>query len=150
MAQAQTVAERVEVMDPYVRAVPPGQSNSATFMQLNNTDNQNHALLAAETPAAKVVELHSHFLVEGMMQMRPVEQVDLPANAVTNLQPGGLHVMLIGLQQKLVPGEMVPLTLLFEDGSKLPVSVPVRNLRMHSNPMQAQDDTNLGKVEDTP
>ncbi len=143
--QAQSVAEQVEVKDPYVRAVPPGQPNSASFMALHNGDSQAHALVAAESPAAKVVELHTHTQVDGMMQMRPVERIELPAGATTGLKPGGLHVMLIGLQQKLEPDQMVPLTLVFEDGSKLELSAPVRKLQMHMRQMQQQDPMDHGK-----
>jgi copper(I)-binding protein len=74
---------------------------------------------------------------DGMMQMRRVGKIELPAGATIGLQPGGLHVMLIGLQQKLVPGEEVPITLLFEDGSKQQIDVPVRKLQMHvDKPME--------------
>lgn len=145
LAQAQSVAEQVAVKDPYVRAVPPGQPNSASFMALHNSDNQAHVLVAAASPAAKVVELHTHTLVDGMMQMRPVEKIELPAGATTSLKPGGLHVMLIGLQQKLEPDQMIPLTLVFEDGSKAEVSAPVRKLQMHMHQMQQQDQMDQGK-----
>ena len=145
LAQAQSVAEQVKVKDPYVRAVPPGQPNSASFMALHNGDSQAHALVAAQSPAAKVVELHTHTLVDGMMQMRPVAKIELPAGATTSLKPGGLHLMLIGLQQQLVPNERVPLTLVFEDGSKAELNVQVRRLQMHMHQMQQQDPMDHGK-----
>lgn len=128
---AQPVSQLVEVKAPYVRAVPPGQPNSASFLQLNNTDAKDHALVAAESPASKVVELHTHTMEGGMMRMRQVERIDLPAGAEVALQPGGLHVMLIGLQQDLVPGEAIPLTLIFEDGSRQQIQAPVQKLQMH-------------------
>ena len=45
------------------------------------------------------------------MRMRQIEKIDLPAGQSVKLQPGGLHVMLIGLKQNLVPDENVPITL---------------------------------------
>jgi copper(I)-binding protein len=68
---------------------------------------------------------------EGMMSMRKVDKIDLPAGEVVKLEPGGLHVMLIGLKQQLVPDENVPMTLTFEDGSSLQLNIPVRKLQMH-------------------
>jgi copper(I)-binding protein len=133
---AQSAADGVMVIDPYVRAVPPGQPNSASFLTLQNSDSQAHALVGAESPVSKVVELHAHTMVDGMMRMRPVEKIDVPAGGAVALQPGGLHVMLIGLQQQLVPGEGVGLTLIFEDGSKKQVTAPVRKLQMHMRQMQ--------------
>ncbi len=132
---AQSVADMVEVKDPYVRAVPPGQPNSASFMVLQNTDAQGHALMAVESPVSKVVELHTHTMEEGMMRMRQVEKIDLPAGEAVALQPGGLHVMLIGLKQELIPGEDIPMTLVFEDGSKKQITAPVRKLQMHMKQM---------------
>jgi copper(I)-binding protein len=122
------VADQIKVDDPYVRAVPPGQPNSASFMLLLNGDEQAHKLVDAHSPVAKVVELHTHIEEDGMMKMRRVPAIDLPAGETTTLAPGGLHVMLIGLQQKLVPGEKVVLTLVFEDGSEVELQAPVRKV----------------------
>ncbi|MES9970245.1 MAG: copper chaperone PCu(A)C [Candidatus Thiodiazotropha sp.] len=129
-AVAGSVADGIMVEDPYVRAVPPGQPNSASFMVLHNKGEKGSALMSASTPAADVVELHTHTMEEGMMRMRKVEKIDLPAGEMVKLQPGGLHVMLIGLKQKLVPDEKLTLTLTFEDGSSLQVDAPVRKLQM--------------------
>ena len=128
VGQAAGVVDQIKVDDPYVRAVPPGQPNSASFMGLHNGDGQAHKLVDARSPAAKVVELHTHIEEDGMMKMRRVPAIDLPAGETTTLAPGGLHVMLIGLQQKLVPGEKVALTLVFEDGSEVELQAPVRKV----------------------
>jgi copper(I)-binding protein len=130
IAVAANIAEGIMVDDPYVRAVPPGQPNSASFMVLHNMGKQGSALTGASSPAAEVVELHTHTMEEGMMRMRRVEKIELPAGEVVNLKPGGLHVMLIGLKQQLVPDQKVPITLTFEDGSSLQLDVPVRKLQM--------------------
>ena len=127
-AWGETAAEAVEVEDPYVRAVPPGQSNSAAFMRLDNGSQQAHALVAVRSPAAQAVELHTHTMRDGMMSMRPLAQVELPAGESVALQPGGLHVMLIGLQQQLELDQEISLTLVFGDGSEREISAPVRKI----------------------
>ena len=127
---AQSVADSTDVVDPYVRAVPPGQQNSASFMQLTNNTAEDHALVAAESDVSEVVELHTHTMVNGMMRMRQVEKIDLPAGETVSLQPGGLHVMLIGLKQDLMPDSDVAITLIFDDGSKREITAPVRKLQM--------------------
>jgi len=136
-ALAAGIADSVEAADPYVRAVPPGQPNSAAFMTLTNQSGEDHALVAAESGASKVVELHTHVMEEGMMKMRKVEKIDLPAGQAVSLQPGGLHVMLIGLQQELVPDQPVTLHLVFDDGSKKEIQAPVRKLQMKMGDMPA-------------
>jgi copper(I)-binding protein len=120
--------QAVVVSEPYARAVPPGQPNSAVFMQIDNGSDQDLALVGAASPVAKVVELHTHRLEDGMMKMRRVEQIDLPAGSRVSLQPGGLHLMLIGLKQQLRPGEDVAVSLTLDDGSELALSAPVREI----------------------
>lgn len=118
----------IVVNAPYARAVPPGQPNSAVFMQISNASDQDRALVGAASPAAEVTELHTHRMEDGMMKMRKVEQIDLPANSTLSLQPGGLHVMLIGLKQQLQPGDEVSLTLLFDQDNELVLTAPVRTI----------------------
>jgi hypothetical protein len=118
----------VGVANPYVRAVPPGQPNSAAFMTLTNASAARRALVSAASPAAKTVELHTHVKEGGMMRMRKVERIEIPAGQTVTLAPGGLHVMLIGLNEELKPGANLDLTLSFDDGSEAKVQSPVRKI----------------------
>ena len=128
---ATSAADDVTVTDPYVRAVPPGQPNSAAFMQLQNKSTTRHAIVNAESPVSKVVELHTHINEDGVMKMRQVKQIDVPAQGKTILKPGGLHVMFLGLKSELKPDQLVPVTLIFEDGSKTTIHAKVRKMEMH-------------------
>ena len=127
---AATAAENMMIVDPYVRAVPPGQTVSACFMQLKNNSSMAHAIVKASSDVAKVVELHTHTHENGMMMMRQVEKMDIPANGETTLQPGGLHIMLIGLHNELKLDQKVSITLEFEDGSEKQIEAPVRKIMM--------------------
>ncbi|NEV62786.1 copper chaperone PCu(A)C [Thiorhodococcus minor] len=123
-------AAEVSVADPYARAVPPGQPNSAAFMALSNEGKEARALVAARSDAAEVVELHTHIMDDGMMKMRRIDKIDLPAGETVALKPGGLHIMLIGLTHRLAPGEEVGLRLVFDDGDEQSVTAPVRKIDM--------------------
>lgn len=138
------VADSVEVGAPYVRAVPPGQPNSASFMSLTNKSSMDHALVGAESSVAEVVELHTHINDNGMMRMRRVDKIDLPAGKMVMLQPGGLHVMLIGLTHQIQPDEMVDFSLIFDDGSKKALSIPVQKMQMKM--MKGGMDHNMHKM----
>lgn len=116
----------VQVADPYVRAVPAGQDQTAAYMILRNTGKQDAALVKAESPAARAVELHTVISEGGMMKMRPVPKMEVKAGGEARLQPGGFHIMLIGMKEPLKEGASVSLTLNFDDGSKLSVTTPVR------------------------
>lgn len=123
-------AADVSVEAPYVRAVPPGQPNSAAFMKLNNNGAAAHSVVNAKSTVSKVVELHTHTMEDGMMKMRQIPKMDIPANSSLELKPGGLHVMFIGLEQQLKPGDTVNFTLVFEDGSEAEIQAPVQKIAM--------------------
>lgn len=126
-AQAESVTA-ITVERAYVRAVPPGQTNSAAYLVLHNTGTKEESLIAAASPAASKVELHTHLMEDGMMKMREIKEIEIPAATRITLQPGGLHLMLIGLTHQLIPGEKVPLTLIFEDGERQTIQAPVHNI----------------------
>lgn len=119
-------ADSIQIADPSVRAVPPGQDQTGAYLTLHNTGKLDHALVKATSPAARVTELHTVVDEGGMTMMRPVPKMDIAPGGTTRLQPGGLHIMLIGLKQPLAEGANVTLTLTFEDGSHKEVSAPVR------------------------
>ncbi|MDO6459352.1 copper chaperone PCu(A)C [Granulosicoccaceae sp. 1_MG-2023] len=123
MAQADIV-----IRDAYVRAMPPGQSNTGAFMLIENQGDEDRALVSADSDAANVVELHTHRNVDGVMQMRQIPQIDLPAGATTELQPGGLHIMLIDVPERLMVDDEIRLTLVFDDGSEQTISAPVKSV----------------------
>ncbi|WP_319558359.1 copper chaperone PCu(A)C [Thiomicrorhabdus sp.] len=116
-AFAATVAETVEISDPYVRMVPPSAPATAAFMSIKNPSAKDHALVSAKAYINKVTELHTHIHDAGVMRMRRVEKIELPAGKTTALQPGGLHVMLIGLTQPVKEGQAIKIDLTFDDGS---------------------------------
>lgn len=124
------MAGDVTIIDPYVRAVPPGQTVSAAFLQLENKSGVSRAIINATSPVSKVVELHAHTHENGMMQMRRVEAIEIPANGKTVLEPGGLHIMLIGLHDPLMIDQKVAITLEFKDGSSQVIEAPVRKIMM--------------------
>jgi periplasmic copper chaperone A len=120
-----TQAGRARVEAPWARAVPPGTPNSAAFFAAHNGGEALAEIIAAASPAASAVELHTHDDDGGVMRMRQVEAFAIPGRGHLHLAPGGDHVMLIGLVAPLVEGGTVPLTLTFRDGSSLDVQVPV-------------------------
>jgi hypothetical protein len=99
-------------------------------MVIRNGGTAERRVLKAHSNAARVVELHTHRNEGGVMKMRPVADIAVAAGGETILKPGGLHVMLIDLQQPLKEGDVVPITLSFDDGSTVKVDAPVKKLQM--------------------
>lgn len=104
----------------------PTDSVSAIFMRLMNQGEEDDRLIAAVTDVAGLVEIHETKMMGDVMQMRPVEGgIEIPAGETVELKPGGYHVMLMELQQELVPGTAFLVTLAFESGTEVTVAVPV-------------------------
>jgi periplasmic copper chaperone A len=102
-------------------------ANSAVYLVIENSGNQDDVLLSAEASVAQFVELHeSRMDQSGMMSMQEQERIDIRAKDQVAFQPGGLHVMLINLNGDLNPGDRFNLTLNFQGTGQVPVDVEVR------------------------
>ena len=110
-AQAQ-----VKVSDAWVRATVAQQKATGAFMQLNSP--QDTRLIEIQTTSASTAELHQMEMVDNVMKMREVNGLDLTANKTVELKPGGYHVMLMGLNAQAKVGDVIPLTLIFENKNK--------------------------------
>ena len=118
-------AEPLTVIEPWARAALAGRT-SAAYMTIENTTATLDRLVSATSPAARVVELHTHIMDGGVMRMRPVTAIEVNPGEPAVLRPGGLHVMLIDLTGPLQVGQTIPLTLRFEKAGEITVQVPVR------------------------
>lgn len=129
-AAAPAALAQVAVLDPWVRGTVPAQKATGAFMQLKSAADV--ALVGVSSPAAGVAELHEMKMDGGVMRMSAVRKIDLPANTIVGLVPGGYHVMLMDLKQPIREGDKVPVTLTFQDkaGARftMDVQAPVRAL----------------------
>ena len=108
-------AQAVKVEQAWVRGTVSPQKATGAFMRL--TPESAARLVAARSPVAGVVEIHEMTMVDHVMRMRAIPGLDLPAGRTTELKPGGYHVMLMDLKQVLNGGDVVPLTLEFQDAA---------------------------------
>ena len=115
---------QVRVSDPWVRATVPQQKVSGAFMQLSSSKDMR--LVEVRTPVAGTVEIHEMAMDKGVIRMRPVPGVDLPAGRRVDLKPGGYHMMLMDLKRQLRAGESVPLTLVLEAKDRKRETVEVK------------------------
>jgi copper(I)-binding protein len=127
-ALAADMAQVGEVMieQPWARASIGNAPNSAAYMVLETAGGEPDRLVASSTPVAEQAQLHSHSMADGIARMRPVDAVEVAPGTPTVLEPGGLHIMLIGLKQKLAAGDTLPLSLVFEHAGEVTVEIPVR------------------------
>jgi periplasmic copper chaperone A len=99
----------------------------AVFMQLANEGREADRLVGGRTEIAQVVEIHETRLEGDVMKMQMLaDGLEIPAGSSVRLEPGGYHVMLIGLKQDLAPGDRFELELQFEKNGTMIVEAEVR------------------------
>jgi copper(I)-binding protein len=109
-------AELVQVLVPWARATVPGQKVGGVYMVI--VARENLRLTGVKSAAAETAEVHRMKMENGMMRMRAVPFLELPAGKPVRLEPGGYHVMLFDLRQSLMAGQKLKLELTVEDASK--------------------------------
>ena len=114
------------ITDAWIPEQPPGAMASAVFLNMINQTDKPEALVKAEAPGFKLVQLHQSIEVNGMHKMIEQKEIVVPAHGETRLAPGGYHIMLIQPEKRLQAGDSLPVTLTFADGSHETVSVPVK------------------------
>lgn len=109
-------AGQVEVSNAWARATLPGQDVGGVYLDVKSE--RDAKLTGVKSALAEKATIHSMKIENGMMEMRAVSVVELPAGKTVKLDPGGMHLMLLGLKKPLVPGAKVPLTLFVENADK--------------------------------
>lgn len=106
-------ASDLKVHNAWARATAPGQNVAGVFMDLHA--DRPMSVVGGASPASERLELHNMTMQDGVMVMRRVPEIPLPAGQTVQLKPGGLHIMLIGLKAPLQEGNTVLLTLQVRD-----------------------------------
>lgn len=119
-----SVPPAISVDGVWARATVPGQTGSAAYFTIRNSGGEDK-LLSVTSPVADS-SLHSTSTDNGIMRMRPLDALEIPAKGAVDLKPGGTHVMLMGLKQPLQPGATLELDLKFEKSGERKVSAEVR------------------------
>ena len=110
---------------PWARATPAGAKVGAGYVTLKNAGSAGDSLVAATADVAGRVEIHEMAVVDGVMKMRPVKALPIPAGKSVELKPGSYHIMLMELKQPLKVGDKITGTLTFEKAGTIPVEYAV-------------------------
>jgi periplasmic copper chaperone A len=129
--------DNVTVKDPWARATAGAATTGVAYVAMTGAD-QADGLVSVSTPVATIAEVHETTNDSGVMKMRPVKSVPIPAHQTVTLTPGGYHIMLMGLKKPLVAGQSFPLTLTFTHTPPVTVNVAVRAI--------GRDNTMGGKM----
>ena len=124
------LAGDVTVRDAWTRATVPAQKVAGIYFDLESSTDAR--LVGVKTGLTDAAEIHTMSMEDGVMRMREISVVELPAGKSVSFKPGGYHVMLFDLPRQLQAGEQFALELVVEDAnsqrSEVAVTVQVRNL----------------------
>ena len=121
-----TAGENLVPGQAWARATAPGQDTGGVFLTIRNGGHEPDRLVGGSTPAADAVEIHSMNMDGDVMRMRRQDAVAIAPGSAAELQPGGTHLMLVGLKAPLAAGSSFPLTLDFAAAGRKHVKVAVR------------------------
>ena len=113
----------IVIEDAVANIMPAG--SGGVFLTIQNQGTGDDSLVGVSSPAAKKTALHTTKMDNGVMKMRPVKAIEVPAGSSTALAHGGSHIMLMGVAKDLKPGDSIDLVLTFEQAGEVPVAVTI-------------------------
>ena len=105
-------APDIAVSDAWARATAAGQSSAAVYATIANRGGADR-LVGVSSEAAGTAMLHGSETAGGIVRMRMLPDLAIPADAKVELAPGGTHVMLTGVGAPLAAGESFAMTFRF-------------------------------------
>ncbi|HWR66800.1 MAG TPA: copper chaperone PCu(A)C [Bellilinea sp.] len=125
----------IRIDDAWVRASgvssPMGETFSkpmtAAYLLITNDSHDTDRLLGAESPEARVVEIHQTVMQNDVASMQHMPSVEIPGGGTLKFEPGGYHLMLIDLQQPLAAGDEIEITLNFENAGPVTTTAIVND-----------------------
>jgi copper(I)-binding protein len=120
----------IRVEGAWMRAVPPSVSDTAIYLTITNLGKDKVALTGGKTPIADSVEpMITTKSGEGAKQelgMASVDSLEVPPGGKLVLEPGGNHLMVMGLKKHPAEGEKVNLTITLEPGGhEIRLEIPI-------------------------
>jgi copper(I)-binding protein len=124
----------VEVRDAWSRATTPGMPMGAIYAEFRNTGGRDMGVDSIKTSVAKLAEIHESVEIDGMMRMREIVPFTIPAGETVKLQPGGKHIMLMGLKNALREGQKARIEITLTDGKQIQVDFVVGGFGQMTKP----------------
>jgi len=119
----------IAVSHPWMRAIPVPAMNGAGYMIITNNGAVDDCLVEVKANWVAKADIHETRENEGILSMMPLSDgIVIPANSSISLEPGAVHVMLMKTVKQIMPGDRLPVTLVFKYAGKLKVNFVVQSL----------------------
>lgn len=121
-----SAADGLDISGAWVKYLPPVVPVRAGYMLIGNNNAQQISITHIESEVFTKIGIHETVKKDGMMTMRPVMPLTIPAGETFELAPGGFHLMMTDPQRALAPGEQIDVTLNFESGETQLIKMTVK------------------------
>ncbi len=116
----------VVVEQAWARVTPGGSRTGAVYLTIHNKSANDDLLLAVDSAAAETTAVHESRIIDGVATMEPLPVgLVMPSHNEVVMRPGGIHIMLTGVSDAIAPGNMLLVTMVFQDAGSLDFEVPV-------------------------
>lgn len=119
-------APQLQIANSWARATPPNITTSAIYMTIQNPTGQPLKIVEVKSTISDRIELHNTTHKDGLMQMRQLPAIDIPANSSVELKPHGMHMMIFNVKNALADGTKFTISVLLEGGKEINLEVPVK------------------------
>lgn len=131
----------VSAKSAWTRTTVEGVRNGAAYMTLKNETGQDDVLIGASSTSARKVEIHESKLNElGVYTMNKITELPVKSGEEITFSPGGLHLMLVGLNQPLEVGNEIAVKLEFAKSQPINVRVAIESSNHQVSPTEEMMD----------
>ncbi|AWZ01083.1 copper chaperone PCu(A)C [Rhodobiaceae bacterium] len=140
-ALARAAEPEIGLSDAWARPTLGAGRTTAAYVTITNMGTNADRLTAVDAPGAGSVEIHTAGMENGVMRMRRLEGLDIPAGETVAMAPGGYHIMIIDVEEPVQTGSTVPLTLTFETSGNVTIDATVSMTPPSSTSSQPVENT---------
>lgn len=114
------------ISSAWTRATPPGAKIAGGYLTITNMGKASDRLIGGSFEGGSQIEVHEMSMTDGVMKMRPLtDGLEIKPGATVKLEPGGYHLMMMGLSKPLAKGDKVKAQLQFEKAGKVAIELDV-------------------------
>lgn len=117
----------VVVEDAWARSSPTVADTAAVYLTIANDSSEEEVIVGADSDRCDSMQIHETAMVGDVMEMRRLEELLVPAGRAVQMEPGGLHLMCLGVNEPLVLGDTFIVDLESRGGSSLTFEVVVED-----------------------
>lgn len=116
------LASELYIEDAEIRLPLPGQTTAVVYLVLVNDSSKDRVLSHVSVEEAAASELHQHIHRDGMMRMRRLDRIAVPAGKTLTFESGSYHIMAFRMvtdDEKPSLNATYAVTLVMADGQKI-------------------------------